>query len=486
MFLNRRELLRSAAATAFFGGFAIPPVFRSVSAAEDDATLLRIQRRTIEVSGRPASVFGILREDGRTGIETEAGRRFRVTLENRIDKETLIHWHGLTPPWEQDGVPGLSQPPLPAGQAYDYDFPLARPGTFWMHSHHGLTEQQLMAAPLIVRDPAEAGEDVQEVVVLFHDFSFREPEEILAGLRGGAAHGAAAGAMDHAAKGHGGPGAPVMEHAAPASPGGVHLNDVEYDAFLANDRTLDDPEVHRVEPGARVRLRLINGATASNFWIDLDRLYGRLIAVDGMPVEPLTASRFPFASGQRLDIRLDLPKSEGAWPIFAQREGDAPRTGIVLATRTARIPKQPARGAAPLPAIGLDLEARLRAFAPLLERKPDRSLTIRTEEAPGYVWRLTGPDGAQPLRVRAGERVEITIVDETTMAHPIHLHGHPFQVVAVNGRRFLGAVRDTVLVPPRTSVTIAFEADNPGRWALHCHHLYHMAAGMMTAVEYET
>jgi len=483
MFLNRRELLRNAAATAFIGGLTMPSVLRPASAAGDDTTQLRIQRRTIEVSGRPASVFGILREDGRPGIETEAGRRFRVKMENRIDKETLIHWHGLTPPWEQDGVPDLSQPPLPAGQAYDYDFPLARPGTFWMHSHHGLTEQQLMAAPLIVRDRAEAGEDVQEVVVLFHDFSFREPEGILAGLRGGAAHGAAAGAMDHAAMGHGGQAAPAMDQAAPA---GIHLNDVEYDAFLANDRTLDDPEVHRVEPGARVRLRLINGATATNFWIDLDRLYGQLIAVDGMPVEPLTASRFPFASGQRLDIRLELPNSEGAWPIFAQREGDASRTGIVLATSGARIRMQRARGASPLPAMGLDLETRLRALAPLSDRGPDRSLTIRTAEAPGYEWRLVGPDGAKPLRVRPGERVEITIVDETTMAHPIHLHGHSFQVVAVNGGRFSGAVRDTVLVPPRSSVTIAFEANNPGRWALHCHHLYHMAAGMMTTVEYET
>jgi FtsP/CotA-like multicopper oxidase with cupredoxin domain len=88
------------------------------------------------------------------------------------------------------------------------------------------------------------------------------------------------------------------------------------------------------------------------------------------------------------------------------------------------------------------------------------------------------------LDVRAGERVEITFNDQTTMAHPMHLHGHHFQVVAINGERFSGAMRDTVLVPARGSVTIAFDATNPGKWALHCHHLYHMAGGMMTTVEY--
>ena len=71
------------------------------------------------------------------------------------------------------------------------------------------------------------------------------------------------------------------------------------------------------------------------------------------------------------------------------------------------------------------------------------------------------------------------------MSHPMHLHGHHFQVVALNGNRFSGAMRDTVLVPPMQSVTIAVDANNPGKWAFHCHHLYHMASGMMTTISYE-
>jgi len=122
----------------------------------------------------------------------------------------------------------------------------------------------------------------------------------------------------HGAGGHG------AGHGMGHGGGRIHLHDVDYDAFLANDRTLDDPEVFRVERGGRVRLRLINGATATNFWLDLGGLEGRLVAVDGVAVEPVLGRRFEFAIAQRLDILLDLPTGEGAWPVFAVREGERP------------------------------------------------------------------------------------------------------------------------------------------------------------------
>jgi FtsP/CotA-like multicopper oxidase with cupredoxin domain len=500
--MSRRQFLAS---TAVFGALGAAPslLMPHRVASANTPIAIRAGTRVIEVGGRPATVFGLTRPDGAHGLITEAGRRFQVRLENGLDEATLIHWHGLTPPWGQDGVPDLPQPPLAAEASYDYDFPLILPGTNWMHSHHGLQEQRLMAAPLIIRDPAEAGMDVQEIVVLLHDFTFRDPNEILAGLQAGGhgmggAGGMDQGAMDQSGMDQGGMDHGAMDHGAAAPgamssggmseiPAATHLQDVDYDAFLANDRTLDDPEVFRVERGGRVRLRLINGATATAFWIDLDRLSGRLIAADGMPVEHLVGQRFELAIAQRLDIVLELPREEGAWPVFAVREGDRARTGFVLATRQGAISRLP--GAADLPAapVSLDLERRLRAVRPLPDRPVDRQHTVMITEAPGYVWLLNGAVHGEhiPLAVRDGERVEITFVGKTTMAHPMHLHGHHFQVVAVNGERLPGAVRDTVLVPAQGSVTIAFDAGNPGKWALHCHHLYHMAAGMMTTVEYQ-
>ena len=105
-----------------------------------------------------------------------------------------------------------------------------------------------------------------------------------------------------------------------------------------------------------------------------------------------------------------------------------------------------------------------------------------------YAWSMDGDFWPRitPLMVRKGQRVEIELVNQTMMAHPIHLHGHAFQVIAIDGRPIQGAVRDTVLVTPTMGrVRIAFDADNPGRWAFHCHNLYHMQTGMMTEVRYQ-
>lgn len=485
--ITRRQFLATTAAAGALT--AMPTLLTgkgSVFAAtemQQDTQIIRVGTRVIEVNGKSARVFGLTQPDGTPGLMLEAGKRFRVRVENQLDESTLLHWHGLTPPWEQDGVPGLTQLPIPAGGHHEYDFLLDKPGTNWMHSHHGLQEQMLMAAPLIVRDPLEAADDVQEVVVLFHDFTFRDPMEILSALQSEGGHGSSSADL-HAGHGNMQHGSTQDQAAMPMA----HLHDVEYDAFLANDRTLNDPEVHRVERGGRVRLRLINGATATAFWIDLDRLQGQLIAVDGMPVEPMRASKFEFAMGQRLDILVDLPAGEeGVWPIFAIREGERERTGILLATPAATITKVSNLASQQVPAIGLNLEQALRAVTPLSQRPVDRKHHVTITETAGYGWLLNGKAHGdhQPMWVRQGERVEITITDQTSMAHPMHLHGHHFQVVAINGKRISGAMRDTVLVPARGQVTIAFDAINPGEWVFHCHHLYHMAAGMMTSIKYE-
>lgn len=485
---RRRFLLAGATAGALFP-FAPFTATRAAS-----PTSVRVVSRTIEVHGRAATVFGIEQPDGTRGLTLDAGERFLVELENAAGEATLIHWHGLTPPWRQDGVPHISQPPLGQGERYVYDFAPRPPGTHWMHSHHGLQEQCLMAAPLIVREPGEEREDLQEVVVMLHDFTFRDPDEILAELR---RHGHGNGHGDGHGGGHGDHGrlGDLLRRVMPASMHGamhgamdVHLHDVEFDAFLANDRTLDDPEIHRVERGGRVRLRLINAATATNFWIDTGALEGRLIALDGNPIELISGRRFPMAIAQRLDILLDLPGEEGAWPILAIREGERERTGIVLATSRGRVRALADAAERPVPPVDLALERGVRARRPLSERPVDRHLRLVQGEAAGFTWLLNdavhGED--EPLVVRAGERVELTFEDRTTMAHPMHLHGHHFQVVAVNGERVDGPMRDTVLVPARGSVTVAFDADNPGIWALHCHNLYDIAAGMMTTLEYET
>jgi FtsP/CotA-like multicopper oxidase with cupredoxin domain len=266
------------------------------------------------------------------------------------------------------------------------------------------------------------------------------------------------------------------------------LNDVKYDAFLANDRTLADPEVVKVEPGAVVLLRVINGSSMSNYHIDLGQLKGELIAVDGFRTIPVVARRFPIAVAQRLDIRLAIPRAPAVYLVRAVLEGDRRQTGIVLAAGPAAIPRIPETSTTPSPALTLDLERRLRAAEPLKPRKADRVHTLNlTGDMAVYAWSINNivwNKDVPPLPIAKGERVELVMINRTSMPHPMHLHGHEFQVVEIDGKRFPGAVRDTVLVPPGRRVVVAFDANNPGLWAFHCHLLYHLDAGMFTTLQY--
>ncbi len=462
--LSRRNLLISGAT---FGAVRSLPAARAETASAP--ITLTAGRRTLDVNGKGASVFAIRQPDGTSGLITSVNDPFRVHLVNDAGVETLIHWHGLTPPYQQDGVPGLSAPPIAPGATADYDFPLRRPGTYWMHSHVGFQEQQLMTAPLIIH--AGSAPTERELVVMLHDFSFTGPDEIFARLRGKSGGGAIQKS-----------GMTMRKDAAP------DLNDVSYDAFLADDRTLADPSVVRVDPGERLRLRIINGASASNFHLQLGALQARVMAVDGQPTQPMTVSSFPLAIAQRVDLLVRLPNAQGAWPVSAVVEGLTQRTGIILATSKAHVSRLSDQAERPSAAMGLEMERLLRPVSPLRPRRADRVLRVAlTGDMQAYIWTLNGKIYGQdtPLAVKQGERVEIIMPNETMMSHPMHLHGHTFQVVEIDGRRLSGAMRDTVLVPPKSTVTIAFDADNPGKWAFHCHNLYHLEAGMMTSVRYE-
>jgi len=472
-------------------GATNPLAIRQASAGATPATQLagstqklNIVKRIIEVNGKAANVLGIARSDGSPGLRLDAGAPFDVELSSQIDAATLIHWHGLTPPWDQDGVPDNPAGAIKPGQSRHYNFSLREGGTHWMHAHT-LQEQSLLAAPLIIHTADDRKRDEQEVVVLLHDFSFKSPEELLADLKGkgsGGMSGHDMGSMMNMSDddmkmdmgdmpvGHG------------MTTGKMDINDIEYDAYLANDRTLDDPEVFQVEKTGRVRIRLINGATATGFTIDTGGIEGTLVAVDGHDIKPVRGRQFPVTMGQRLDIVMEIPKDGGSFPVVALREGASQRTGFILATPGAAVSRLATSGDVDGPLLGHDLEQSLRPLKPTEDRRPDRSyrVTVMGDMA-NYSWSIKG----DALDVAAGERVEVAIRNMSMMSHPMHLHGHRFQVVGIDGRAIKGAVRDTVLLPMMSTVTIAFDADNSGRWPFHCHHLYHMASGMMTYIGYQ-
>src|SRR5215813_2364800 len=229
MHLSRRSLLAATASLALAPG--------SARAAQKT---LRLANRVVEVAGKPAKRYGVFQPSGAWGLTLDEGERFEVRLENALDVPSGLHWHGLNPPWRQDGVPYISAPPIPPGKSAGYDFAAQPPGTRWMHSHFGLQEQNLLAAPLIVPETSAIKSGMQEVVVMFEDFSWTKPSMLLEELRKpkpamNMAGGATGGGMNMSSG--------ATSGAMGSATDKMDLNDVTYDAFLANDRTLADPEV---------------------------------------------------------------------------------------------------------------------------------------------------------------------------------------------------------------------------------------------------
>jgi FtsP/CotA-like multicopper oxidase with cupredoxin domain len=288
---------------------------------------------------------------------------------------TLIHWHGLTPPWQQDGVPGVSGSPIPPGASAEYDFPLRFGGTFWMHSHQGLQEQELLAAPLTIRDGRDRPSQ-QEVVIMLADFSFTPPEQIYEGLR-----------KRSGMPGVDSPPAKVMSEkpgmagmAKGAASAGPDLNDVKYDAFLANDRTLADPDVIRVEPGRPILLRVISSSSMSAYHLDLGALSGELMAVDGFRVHPVAGQRFPIAVSQRLDIRIAIPHAPAAHPVLAILEGERRQTGVILLAGRTPVTRVPEIALMPSPPHSPSARASYKRNRNL-QRHPEERLRVAISSA---------------------------------------------------------------------------------------------------------
>lgn len=478
--LTRRHVLLSGAGLALTS--ALPRL------AMASAPTLTVASRQLEVLGKAATVYGITGPNG-PGLMAKEGDRFTGTVANQTGGDLILHWHGQVLAKNSDDRTRPDGGVQPDGSVESYDFALT-PGTHWMHSHQ-LTEQQLLAAPMITRE-ADAG-DVPEAVVMLHDFTFRSPEEILAELgsanmhamhgkpEGGAMQGMKMDGMDMGKMNMSGHKMGMVQMDAMGMM--THANDVAYDAYLANDRTLSDPQVITVEPGP-FRLRIINGGTATAFWIDPGALPAQVIAVDGSPTKPFAARLIPLGQGQRVDLLVQIPAQSGAFPILAQVESATARTGVILATKGAQIGKVADQADTVSAAMDLSLDAALTAAKPLAD-KPAQMLHLALGQEANYRWTINGAahGEAPPLEVALGSRVEMMFMNPTMMMHPMHLHGHHFQVVDVGRGRFSGPMRDVVMVPPMGMVTVAVDFDKPGDWFLHCHHLYHMAAGMMTSVK---
>ncbi len=488
--LTRRDAIKIA-----FGATAASWLSAQGAFALDTKRVrLFVRKVPLTVYGRATSVAIIEQGDKTMGYSPEQKEGFHVEVVNELDVPTTLHWHGLVVPDRMDGVPWVTQEPIPAGGSMAYDFPLLQSGTYWMHSHYGLQEQYLEAAPLIVWTPEQRARADRQFAVMLSDFSFTPAAEILANLEKPPA------AMPDGMKMENAPmkmeGAAMKMYAQKVADGRLVRTivdaaapdiDVRYDALLANRRTIDSPEVLKVSPGESVLLRIIASSSATDFYIDTGALEAEVLAVDGKDVQPLSGRYFQLAIAQRIDLRVKIPAAGGAFPIVAQGEGTRLQAGVVLATPGAAIPALPKEAEMLTVALDNTQEKLLRAKDPIALRKAEKTLPVALGGTmQGYRWTINGEayPNRNSLDVRKGDAVEMVFTNATGMGHPMHLHGHDFQVVEIDGEAVNGAMRDTIEIPPHSTIKVAFSANNPGIWALHCHIIYHLATGMFTVLKY--
>ena len=477
-------------------------------AGAPDRVRLFVKEVPLKVLGKELSVIAIEQADGTQGYFPEKADGFHVEVVNQLKVPTSIHWHGLVLPNLMDGVPFVTQNPIAPGESFRYDFPLKQSGTYWMHSHYGLQEQSYNSAPLIIWTPEERAKSDQQVVIMISDFSFTPAEKILKQLKAGMQSPGMKTSSD-AKKSETTASRKMSGNMNGSAPGEVFAQkwddqkqrfvratihargaeiDVKYDALLANRRTLDDPEMIPVTSGESVLLRLIAASSNQNFYVDTGGLEAELLAVDGKAVQPVKGNFFQLGVAQRLDLKVAIPKEGGAYPILAQGEGTKLLCGVVLSTKGASVPKLSRTASMSTASLDNTQEKRLRAVSPLSNRAIDSILPAALGgNMATYVWTINGAayPNSNSLNIKTGERVGIAFTNSTSMGHPMHLHGHDFQVVEIDSEKLRGAMRDTLTVPPGSKMTVAFDGDNAGVWPMHCHLLYHLDTGMFTVVKYE-
>jgi FtsP/CotA-like multicopper oxidase with cupredoxin domain len=454
-------------------------------------------------------------------IRISAGDTLAAELSNQLPNQTTtsIHWHGVALRNDMDGVPPATQAAVRAGSNFTYRFIAADPGTYFFHPHVGVQLDRGLYGPLIVEDPKEPLSYDDEWVVVLDDWVdgvTGTPDEVFAELKQGMGSMGGMSGMNASTSpmpstspssgmGMGDMGGMDMggESASPsASPSsggmskkftlmgatstllGGDAGDVKYPYHLVNGRVPADPAVYTGKPGKKVRLRIINAGADTAYRVALGGHKLTITHTDGYPIQHQQVDALLIGMGERYDVLVTL--GDGVFPLVALAEGKN-QTGMALVrTGSGSVPSVAVR---PSELNGMIMTASQLNAADDVRLKTAKTDVTHQVKITGsmakYNWSINGKKfdmanpTANPLRIQEGQRVRLDFVNDTTMWHPMHLHGHTYQLGGSGPRK------DTTIVLPKKQVSVFFDADNPGEWLLHCHNAYHGEAGMMALVAYQ-
>ena len=461
--MNRRDFIAAGAGWAAL--LVLPPPV--LGQPKIQRLVLASARQPLVGAGTPATaVWAYNGSVPGPALRFRQGERLRIEVENRLEAETTVHWHGIRLPNAMDGVPHLTQPPIaPKDGRFTYEFDLPDAGTYWYHPHWQSFEQvgRGLSGALSVeeREPPPVDRDL---VWVLSDWRLDREARIVADFMS---------AMD-------------------ASHAGRIGNTVTVNGAIR--------ESFAVRAGERIRLRLVNASNARIYGLNFEGHEPQLIAFDGYPVAPRSAGRVVLGPAQRADLVIDCSAEPGSrHRVVDNFYARVPyRLLDLMYSPEAPMRRQftavPRLAANTAPAAELSKAERHRiVFGGGMMGEMPGGMMGRgmMGGGPGRMfWTVNGKPiaehehGREPLLVLARNRPYVLeLVNDTAWHHPIHLHGHVFKVVTRDGKaleREEGG--DTVLLDPRSRAEIAFVADNPGDWMLHCHVLEHQASGMMALV----
>lgn len=439
------------------------------------STTLTAQRGPVDLGGRTVDTLSYNGSVPGPLVRASVGDELAVTVRNHLDHSTSVHWHGVALRNDMDGA-SPATPDIDAGGEFTYRFSVPHPGTYWAHPHTGLDADTGLYFPVIVDDPNDPGRYDAEWVVMLDDWTDGvgpTPTQIYDGLRGGSGH--------NDMPGMGGMSGGGMGNSALL---GGDAGDVSYPYYAINGRIPQAPTTFRAKPGDRVRIRIINAGSDTAFRVALAGHRLTITHTDGFPVTPIDADAVLLGMGERYDMVVTA--GDGVFPLVAAAEGKNATARALLVTGTGVTPAAeytPGELQGRVATVS-DLAATGEAVLPPSPDEVNLSADLGGSMM-RYDWTINGLPFAKtrPLQVREGQHVSLTFNNATMMWHPMHLHGHTFEVVGADGRP--GARKDTAIVLPMQKLQVRFVADNPGVWMMHCHNTYHQEAGMMTSVDYQ-
>ncbi len=462
-----------------------------------------------------------------------------LRVSNRLSAPSSIHWHGLIVPADMDGVPGLSFEGIGPGATYVYRFKVNQSGTYWYHSHSRFQEQTGLYGPIVIEPRGgERHHTDREHVVLLSEWTDRDPEHIYRTLKHRSNYfnfgRRTVGDFFNDVRKQGWE--PTMADRrmwGQMRMDPTDLADVSGCAYtyLLNGTTPAGNWTGLFRRGERVRLRFINGSSMSFFDVRIPGLKLTVVAADGQDVEPVTVDEFRIGTAEVYDVIVQ-PEEDRAYTIFAQsldRSGYARGTLAPQPGMQAQVPGLDPRPLLTMtdmgmshdmagmdssvdfgpnvdslamrpqsrlddPGVGLRSNGRqVLTYAdlhtlggPIDQRQAGRDIELHlTGHMERFVWSFNGQkfSEAEPLRLHYGERLRLVLVNDSMMHHPIHLHGMWSEVESDRGEFLVR--KHTITVQPGQRLAYRVSADALGRWAYHCHLLYHMEAGMFREVHVE-